>query len=1770
MANAETPPAPSLEDTRWTGLIDELRKWPLDAPEWEVVQGFIDQVQVLAKEKEEERAIAARLQLKNALDRLLLTHKADIVDYFSQESSDLSNWQAIHCPIPRLPDLTKMVQDLQRELAQLEALNQQVPTNYLDARQLRTDLTTLEDRIDNLVKGLNHEFGAANPESQRNVHEDDQDKEDKEDDDDVEVEEEVSSLPPGPSGDCSASAQVPEAEPPPCEDTAQEDSPKKAFGSPSRDPKPDLQSRSEESESDPSQPIPSKAPVPEEGARLHSAKEMALLLQEDDRDENWTSLAWSLLAEDDLSGAYWLTRSLEAAERETPIAPPLLAALQCSSWLQTDDDSLVFDIQQIASDYAPQSTTSERLLGLAAALRPTLLSQYTGLMAWLPQKDEVTSVFGVLADAIRSFATAGYPLRPEDPQGVEGIATREQVAEKTVEEARRLLQAYGVRKLKFKRATDVLHHLAAPNGHLHFLLTTISANRPDQADELRQRLKDFEGKKQIERLHLIDRTLAGAKKRKITGDPLNQLVRSVEEVHGLARRWCSLVAQKQSVNQEGDWQTDHVEALRDRVQRVLPDIKDHLEGMQAKDQPEESAALGRVLQREIREVTGMLRLDPKAAREGAWAWTPLEAGSLNQALASRLLWMPEISLADDGYPQENQLAGIAKFLRESIAGERTLRDVSIRRIDDQDFRFTSLLHPRLADEDRREVEDHYENNLQGARAALADEVDVVRGIIERGTIDGLLVEEERATLSSQLERTVIEDPLHFGPLRKHLESIEQQLNTKLEDRLSELKDQWQNIRHGLVQSPQAPQLGTVDAFLRQAFDQGDTRVIEESLAHLGDFLQGESAWQSEWFDPPDEQDLFQEFRDAVPCIESAIGPSSNLDQFGQAIEEGASWEGVPVGTWSVPHQDETVKALRSWHQLRRRQGQQAENRTHIHVLLEYLGLHLSAREADIRIQKHGRDWLYCQVSASVSDLARPIPQLGSQANGCYNVMCIWERPGAESMGSILRDLGLAKETVIVLFLGQLNGQRRREMSVRAKERELALVVLDAILLVFLTRFEDARFPTFLRCSLPYAFLNPYTPFQAGNVPPEMYYGRDSMVRQLQNEGSCIVFGGRQLGKSALLRQVQREFHQPAQEQFAWVEDIKLVGDPITGQPPSSLWIKLRERFKRCRLIGRNVTANQPENIFSRIQDAMNGAPQRKVLVLFDEADHFLDADARENFPVVDRLRSLMQETGQRFRVVFAGLHDVQRFNNIANQPLAHFGRNLLVGPLEAGPARQLVQEPLRTLGYRFADDVTVLKVLSYTNYHPGLIQYFCHELLRLLQARTFAAGPPYEVKAEDVEAVYRSPQARQVIRERLDWTLALDPRYQCIAWAMICEPRETSESHGGAFGVGELLELVQEWWPQGFKEVDSEGLRGLLGEMVGLGILVRNLENQYLLRSPNLVRLMGTHEDIGSRLVELSERAPPTQSQADSQHVLLDFEERLYSPLTLVQEGRLQQARSSSVSLVLGSEALGLKLLDRALERMDGSEIPAGELRQASRACEWLDSHARARKQQGKEQVLAFGRLGGTGGDIAECVWRVSEMCKKFRRRRPLQVVLILDPNATWSWLKVTDQGTDRESWTDPINLRRWDEVGIERRLKEADKVDSADVCKMVLEATGGWPFLLSELLKRCGSADDPRPHARTLIEEMEGGKEVGKELLRKAGLASHVEVRRVLQALVGCGTVSEGDLLDLGELVEGDPPLTGSECRMAVEFLYCLGGLEEKDGEYSVETALARIVDHL
>ena len=86
------------------------------------------------------------------------------------------------------------------------------------------------------------------------------------------------------------------------------------------------------------------------------------------------------------------------------------------------------------------------------------------------------------------------------------------------------------------------------------------------------------------------------------------------------------------------------------------------------------------------------------------------------------------------------------------------------------------------------------------------------------------------------------------------------------------------------------------------------------------------------------------------------------------------------------------------------------------------------------------------------------------------------------------------------------------------------------------------------------------------------------------------------------------------------------------------------------------------------------------------------------FRNIGPLKGLFDDTQGRFKPVFAGLHKVQRLQNVANTPLAHGGRDVLIGPLAAKPAYNLVLKPMEALGYRFDNPEAVWRLLAFTNF----------------------------------------------------------------------------------------------------------------------------------------------------------------------------------------------------------------------------------------------------------------------------------------------------------------------------------------------------------------------------------------------------------------------------------------------------------------------------------------
>ena len=99
----------------------------------------------------------------------------------------------------------------------------------------------------------------------------------------------------------------------------------------------------------------------------------------------------------------------------------------------------------------------------------------------------------------------------------------------------------------------------------------------------------------------------------------------------------------------------------------------------------------------------------------------------------------------------------------------------------------------------------------------------------------------------------------------------------------------------------------------------------------------------------------------------------------------------------------------------------------------------------------------------------------------------------------------------------------------------------------------------------------------------------------------------------------------------------------------------------------------------------------------------------------------MVESNSRLKVVFAGLHSVQRFARRRNTPFRNLRfdpdnpRRGGLGPLKYDEARRFVLEPMRAVGIQFEDPLLVDTILTHTECHPSEIPVLLSQTRRVAE-----------------------------------------------------------------------------------------------------------------------------------------------------------------------------------------------------------------------------------------------------------------------------------------------------------------------------------------------------------------------------------------------------------------------------------------------------------------------
>ena len=185
----------------------------------------------------------------------------------------------------------------------------------------------------------------------------------------------------------------------------------------------------------------------------------------------------------------------------------------------------------------------------------------------------------------------------------------------------------------------------------------------------------------------------------------------------------------------------------------------------------------------------------------------------------------------------------------------------------------------------------------------------------------------------------------------------------------------------------------------------------------------------------------------------------------------------------------------------------------------------------------------------------------------------------------------------------------------------------------------------------------------------------------------------------------------------------------THQKADAVWDVLLRDLEAADVIppakggSRNGKRNH-EIVRAGVRDWLVADSGNRLLILLDESDGFFETDA-PRFLETNRLKDLGQLSGVEghAKVVFAGLHSVQRFAKMSNNTFKHLAqRPTVIGPLRPQFAYNLISEPMQALGYAFDDPDLVNRILGYCSYQPFLLQMFGNRLVEHMHTRR--AGVP--------------------------------------------------------------------------------------------------------------------------------------------------------------------------------------------------------------------------------------------------------------------------------------------------------------------------------------------------------------------------------------------------------------------------------------------------------------
>ena len=491
----------------------------------------------------------------------------------------------------------------------------------------------------------------------------------------------------------------------------------------------------------------------------------------------------------------------------------------------------------------------------------------------------------------------------------------------------------------------------------------------------------------------------------------------------------------------------------------------------------------------------------------------------------------------------------------------------------------------------------------------------------------------------------------------------------------------------------------------------------------------------------------------------------------------------------------------------------------------------------------------------------PIPAFGSlPENEGIRVLFLDGRFNTDQLIDKFREVNSVSQNTVVILNWALSKEERRRFARKIKEEKSlskTFLLIDRVLLLYLAKHYQAGSVSriLMAAGMPFAYNQPFCPKPNADMPPELFTGRKTELEQIElYNGVNLVYGGRQLGKSSLLKMAANEIDGN--------ENQRAVVISIKGRNYTEAALRVSQELVMHDILPEGSECSDWDvlsmHIRKRLKDQTSENRISYLLLMLDEADDFIASSKEIDYRPITLLKEMLSPN---FKFVLAGLHNLSKFDHefyAKNSDFAHL-ESCVIYPFKRPEATELLTHSLAYLGFVFSDEVINL-ILAKTNYFPGLIHLYGQKLILAMTNEDYAGyseteTPCYEVTESHIKKVLSDPNFKDEIKSKLRMTLEVDGKenspYYVIALilAYLCyeEENKDEDERKTGFGIEEVISKAKSDEINILLEYSREQMTELFKEMWDLNILTSK-DDLYMFSTEGFRELLGTREDVNTEL----------------------------------------------------------------------------------------------------------------------------------------------------------------------------------------------------------------------------------------------------------------------------------------------------------------------------------